>query len=492
MKQSLKKFLIIILGIFSYAFGQNVGIGVSNPTNLLQVGATPGFSGNHFAVGNGTQAMSFYQSTASSTWFSNTNFSLMPNTGNGYVGINTQTPTTQLEVLTGDAIYGFIHTNGTVRVGTYIGSGGGWIGTQSNHPLYLFTNNSNAQVALTTSGYLGIGTIAPTNKLQVGSYINAGYGGNQFALGSGGTNVTVMNQYPSYLNFQSSTAMQIQSSSDIYLLPHNGTGNVGINTTSPIAPLEVDGTSGTGPYGPYALLQAYDSGGPQYVINPVDGSLQLVSIYAEGYIVAGRAIVAASDARIKNIISQSNNEEDLATINKIMITNYTMKDKVKNGNKPFKKVIAQEVEKVYPQVVNKTSNYIPNVYQSPSKIEKLTDGYLLTFNTPHNISKEAKKLQVIQIEGNMRYDIVSLPSPTQVIINAKDIKENKIFVYGELVNDFRTVDYDGLTTLNISATQQLSKTIKGQQEEIETLKSEVEDLKKLVKELKQTPVAFTK
>ncbi len=35
-------------------------------------------------------------------------------------------------------------------------------------------------------------------------------------------------------------------------------------------------------------------------------------------------------------------------------------------------------------------------------------------------------------------------------------------MYGEEVDDFRTVDYEGLTTLNISATQEISKVIKMQ------------------------------
>ncbi len=35
----------------------------------------------------------------------------------------------------------------------------------------------------------------------------------------------------------------------------------------------------------------------------------------------------------------------------------------------------------------------------------------------------------------------------------------KVFVYGKKVNDLHTVDYDALTTLNISATQALLKKI---------------------------------
>jgi hypothetical protein len=49
-------------------------------------------------------------------------------------------------------------------------------------------------------------------------------------------------------------------------------------------------------------------------------------------------------------------------------------------------------------------------------------------------------------------------------------------VYGEEVNDFRTVDYEGLTTLNISATQELSKLVKKQEEAIDLLTKEIRKL----------------
>jgi hypothetical protein len=44
-----------------------------------------------------------------------------------------------------------------------------------------------------------------------------------------------------------------------------------------------------------------------------------------------------------------------------------------------------------------------------------------------------------------------------------------VFVYGEEVDDFRTVDYEGLTTLNISATQELAKRQVRQQQDMAAL-----------------------
>jgi hypothetical protein len=185
---------------------------------------------------------------------------------------------------------------------------------------------------------------------------------------------------------------------------------------------------------------------------------------------------AFSDARIKNIAGLSNTAKDLETINSLQITDYTMKDKVQYGNKPFKKIIAQDVEKVFPQVVSKHIDFIPNVYQFTSKVEKSANGYLLSFANKHTISSTAKKLQVLLAEGQgmQQVEIISVPSENQVLINATNLKTDMIFVYGEQVDDFRTVDYEGLTTLNISATQELSKLVKKQQEIIDKQQKQIE------------------
>ncbi len=90
------------------------------------------------------------------------------------VGIGTTSPIEKLTVQTAPGNYGFTHTDGSITVGSYVGggSGGGWFGTKSNHNLNLFTNNSSAQLTLTTAGNVGIGTTAPTAKLSVNGNAN--------------------------------------------------------------------------------------------------------------------------------------------------------------------------------------------------------------------------------------------------------------------------------------------------------------------------------
>ena len=62
---------------------------------------------------------------------------------------------------------------GEIELGTFLGGAtgpgdaGGWLGTNSNHPLHLYTNDGLPQVTLHTSGNLGIGTMAPEARLHV-------------------------------------------------------------------------------------------------------------------------------------------------------------------------------------------------------------------------------------------------------------------------------------------------------------------------------------
>ena len=86
-------------------------------------------------------------------------------------------------------------------------------------------------------------------------------------------------------------------------------------------------------------------------------------------------------------------------------------------------------------------------------------------------------------EGMQQFDIIALPSGSQVMINATDIKTNKMFVYGEQVDDFRTIDYEGLSTLNISATQELSRQIRIQEVQIKIQNQKIAQLMQMIKSL---------
>lgn len=78
-------------------------------------------------------------------------------------------------VVTLPGSYGIFHSDGFlggVKVASWVGTDttgvqGGYLGTQSAHPLFFFTGGGWAQMALTQLGNFGIGTVAPAKKLDV-------------------------------------------------------------------------------------------------------------------------------------------------------------------------------------------------------------------------------------------------------------------------------------------------------------------------------------
>lgn len=97
----------------------------------------------------------------------NANFNI---SGNGTLGGALTANTVTAQTATG--LFGLTHTDGTTSVGTYIGgsgsgAAGGWLGTISNSPLHLFTNNGQPQMTILQNGDVGIGTFTPQAKLHV-------------------------------------------------------------------------------------------------------------------------------------------------------------------------------------------------------------------------------------------------------------------------------------------------------------------------------------
>jgi hypothetical protein len=61
-------------------------------------------------------------------------------------------------------------------------------------------------------------------------------------------------------------------------------------------------------------------------------------------------------------------------------------------------------------------------------------------------------------------------------INKNDFKSSKIYLYGMLVNDFMSVDYNQITALNTKAIQDLYSIIKEQQTQINNMQTQINSL----------------
>ena len=167
----------------------------------------------------------------------------------GNVGIGTNVPATKLEVKTGTGLPGFTHTDGTIRVGSYVGGStsgatGGWLGTISNHALHFFVNNGQPAMTVDTAGNVGIGTATPSTKLELQTAINE-YGFTH----TNGT-VTLSEYIGNSTTVASGAWLGTNTAFPLYFYANNGNpgitlstaGNVGIGFTNPQTKLDVNGT----------------------------------------------------------------------------------------------------------------------------------------------------------------------------------------------------------------------------------------------------------
>lgn len=389
------------------------------------------------------------------------------------VGIGTLTPSNKLDV-NGDA---------TIRGGTMhiwpddpASQEGAQInlskhGSASNGPLgtwgidvyqndFRILNNDILSpaaefVRIKESGNVGIGTVNPVAKLEVNGDIALN---EPFKL-----KIRNASDGDNYLRYEATLdGVKLNGWDAVFLTtgdPSNPTagqdlvvrnGRVGINTTTPSTGLlHVNGFYNDN-FGSNFVFYA-NNGSPNFGGACCAGVID-ISIFATNRIVAAE-FDAFSDARAKRIIGLTNNEKDLQTLKGIEITNYRMKDAMKD-TKVHKKVIAQQVEKVYPLAVSKTTDVIPDIYEMAE-----ADKGLIRIK---NSLKKGDKVKLVCENKEILAEVTDASTSWIVVDNDYC---GKVFVYGKQVDDFRTVDYTALSMLNMSATQQLSKLVEQLQKE---------------------------
>jgi hypothetical protein len=251
-----------------------------------------------------------------------------------------------------------------------------------------------------------------------------------------------------------------RSGIDFPFIIDSKSGFIGIGTDTPKAGLHVEKL---GPInaGQWSFFQqgkiqpeAY-SGTPNIAIYTTSG-------------MGAQTYYAFSDARIKNISGVSSSVKDLNTLRGIEVTDYTYKDVVSNGNRPVKKAIAQQVETVYPQAVSKTTGVIPDIYQRAS----LKDGWV-------KLAANLKVGERVKLIGESKQGVYEVLETRDDSFRTEfKSGTEQVFVVGREVNDFRNVDYEAITMLNVSATQELARKVEALEARLNLAQTEKQSLLK--------------
>lgn len=307
------------------------------------------------------------------------------------------------------------------NLGTHIATQNITLGTY-----YLSGDGDNEGIYLAANGHAGIGTASPQNMLDVsgGLAVGTAYAGSKTS-------------------------------------PANGAiieGRVGIGTNNPSrAKLEINGSVNFNP----GVIGYLNAAGATGSYNP---NAFPYSIYATN-VISGQEFHAHSDQRIKHIQGISNSEADLSTLMQIEVTDYRLRDSIAKGNRSIKKVIAQQVAEVYSQAVTTNlTEVVPDIYQRAD----VQDGWIMLATD----LKAGDRVKLITENASEVYEVLEGES-TRFKVSALTSDFSPLFVYGREVDDFHTVDYEAISMLNVSATQEQQRIIEAQQQEIESLKKEL-------------------
>ena len=384
-------------------------------------------------------------------------------TSSGNVGIGMTAPGFPLN---------FANTLGD-KISLYFASGNSYgLGVQNNL-LQIHTDNSSGDVgfgygssaAMTETmrikgtGNVGIGTSSPGYKLDVNGTIHATQlnldgsilmNDSQLIYGrnlAGGYEPTFWPRASNgtYINYGTS-GFYIRNNASTNTMSMLDNGNVMIGTVTADARLNV------GAINVSTYMNGYlDTNGGQSGDSTV---VRALSIKADGLIIAP-LVGVNSDLRIKTDLHATDSVKDLATLMGIEVTDYHLKDKIAHGSSPQKKVIAQQVEKVYPQAVMAQKGVVPDIFKKAA----VKDGWVMLATD----LKAGERVRLISSSGETLEEVLEVRRDAfRTSLKAAD---DKTFVYGREVPDFRSVDYDAIAMLNVSATQELARELKSVQDE---------------------------
>ena len=175
-----------------------------------------------------------------------------------------------------------------------------------------------------------------------------------------------------------------------------------------------------------------------------------------------------SDSRIKKNIEDIDDEDALNKILALEPKTYNYIDEKIHGTDKVYGFIAQQVREVLPRAVKIKQDYAPNVYKMCH-----CEADKIYVDVPNEVFENL--IKIIDNDGlNIECNIIEIGEGYIIIDKILDV--NSIFVYGYKINDLHSMTKDYIFTVNVCATQILSRKIDTQQEEINELKAKVDML----------------
>ena len=405
------------------------------------------------------------------------------------MGVGVGGPTSNLHVvgdalITGNVVAGYLYGDGSNISG---------ISGSSSIPAPLFVDSVNNRV--------GIGTSTPDNTFHISGTENqlvqiqnisdtarlvlngsSGTGGDLIFKQAGTTTwgIASIGDSLHFLGDDSTTQTRMTI---------NNAGNVGINTDNPFARLEVIGAPSVSiSSGSYKWFHYNNN------LTTSNGSWGNACIYGNGHIVSGGALmshagtIGASDERIKKDIIDVEDGAALVTLRLLKPKQYKYRDEVQRGTEPVWGFIAQEVGATLPYATQTRTDCLPNIYE----LANVSGSNVITFTNfdTSNLESNMTVLKVYDVDdAEHLVNIAEIVDERSVRVD-EDLSEwygtvdgsegDKIFVYGQQVDDFVFLKKEAIWTVATSALQEVDRQLQAEKEKVKSLEERLAALEAIV------------
>jgi hypothetical protein len=207
---------------------------------------------------------------------------------------------------------------------------------------------------------------------------------------------------------------------------------------------------------------------------------ETTSIYATHAIACGSFLasvagtIGASDERIKKEIVDIEDGAALDTLRLLKPKQYKYKDEVQRGTEPVWGFIAQQVRETLPYATQLRTECLPNIYE----LANVSNSNVITFTNfdTSNLESNAMVLKVYDEDDTEHLiNIAEVVDEHSVRVD-EDLSNDKIFVYGQQVDDFVYLQKDAIWTVATSALQEVDRQLQAEKARNDALEARISAL----------------